>query len=826
MEAFVVYLIIAIISIALSYMASKTQISTEKPNLTIDDDSFPMATEDKNWNLIYGTVLVEGLNCTWYGDYNSFEIIERVKQKGMFGSKTIKNVAAYGHRAGFKLCIGYGNINLRELRFEDKPFYTTKTNGDLNITINRSQTKIVTTPIGSIRVVVVNNNEFFGDYRREGGIDGTIFFNSGTLTQTVPSYIKRFIGDDKAYVNKYQSFILFKNFYYGNHKQLKKVSAVVNRIPANQYMDSRYSELPDGSCNPVDIIFDLLTNPIISDVFSGDIQTSGNIDIANFKIVQKQLFDEGFGLSTCINKDKTIMGIVSDILAEIEGHLYQDAETGMLRIKISRQNYDYEDLLNIDDSMILSVDNISTNSTTSSINQMKMTYLSAEDGYDKRVIVFNNEASYYEVRNTTQKSIAKLNVNSFELAKKLLIREIKPLTQRFIRADITVNRSARHIRAGDVVVVNSPTNKLNNIAMRVLTIDLGSSDSSKIKMNLMQDLFGEMRYNVSEKQDKIQPVETFPENVNLQIIDAPYFLSEVPDEMNKTNQDLITFAARPNESNIHYSLFDDSNLELSTVNSPFCSTSGVLNPITRHSTTIALKDLDLSRGFTEEFDSQLKLGANLAVIIEGAKQEFISYIKYNDVTSSIVNVNRGLLDSIPSNFTTNAQIYFIDDAYSIIDIKNYLISENAKVKAQSKTLKYSLPLDQATTKTKVVNRRAYLPINLSNLKINNVKFNDSVDLGSTNSLVFTYSHRHKVKDYVQYYDELNEINKENTSYRFKIKGNLKPLVTIDSTSNTLTYDIPEDDLSTVYTIEISAFNGTFESLNKYSFTINRTPIII
>ena len=109
---------------------------------------------------------------------------------------------------------------------------------------------------------------------------------------------------------------------------------------------------------------------------------------------------------------------------------------------------------------------------------------------------------------------------SLELAKKLLIREIKPLTKDHFKCELMVNRSCRFLQPGDMVILNSSKYKINNLRMRVLSVNIGNTVKSNITLDLVEDLYGEMDYGLAVNVDKPQDVQGELELFDYSIIDA------------------------------------------------------------------------------------------------------------------------------------------------------------------------------------------------------------------------------------------------------------------------------------------------------------------
>ena len=95
-----------------------SQLLTPKPELedaraaTLDEFDFPTATEGRMQPLGWGTDKIAGPNVLWYGDLNTYPIVERV-QTSMFNTKRV--TVGHQYYVGFQLGICLGPAVLRKI---------------------------------------------------------------------------------------------------------------------------------------------------------------------------------------------------------------------------------------------------------------------------------------------------------------------------------------------------------------------------------------------------------------------------------------------------------------------------------------------------------------------------------------------------------------------------------------------------------------------------------------------------------------------------------------------------------------------------------------
>lgn len=795
------FFLMVFLNLAISYfLASRNkQKRTTISPLAIDNSGVPIADESSNYPLSYGTVEITQPNCTWYGDYNTFKIYKKVKTEGGFlglGSSTEKVEAANGYRIGFIMSLGYGTQNLRAIKVEDKYLFNTTQNGNFEATIDQKN--------------------FFGEYENEGGLSGTFRFYSGSNTQPSDSYFTAKVGRDVPnYPNK--SYIMFENFYIGNQNSLRQMSFVTKTIPHYDFLDLNKADI-GGSCNPANIISDVLLSPT-----HGANIPLNKINTQSFINAQNKLYEEEFGLSFTHYDDVTVNQIKNSVLQVIDGGLRMQRSDGKLELKLNRQDYDINTIFTLNDDNIMSVKKYSTNSTIECVTEYKLTFVDINDDFKKKIIPFYNEAKYTENNQAISKTEDYLSVTSEKIARMLVLRNALPLTQQFIKMTLTVAELPLNIDFGDVVAIEIPRYKIKRMPMRITEINFGDCKDTTITISLQQDLFAPVLYTNTSNTSYWQAVDYSAKDVDLKLIEAPYALSSnASTSVNK--QEVIAMAKNTTNAMLGYTLFTPTDQAVATA-SGFTPTTKLYTAIGKSDEMIVLTNDSTLSVLSNETETNIRKGFNIALITEGSKQEFVGF---TTISSNILsNVKRGLFDTIPESFSVNAEIRFYTYGFAQTSNINYSIGTTASLKAQTRTAREELPLTSATVKSLSVDNRQEKPILPSNLKINNIIYNDTITIGLTDLINISYSFRNKQKDFVQFYSDIENNNTDNNSFLIRFYKTSDNTLIKEETITTNTYTFSDEDtfnngnLFTQVRLEITAKKGNIESLNKYIIIINR-----
>ena len=754
-----VYLVI--VTLLSMYLASKVKAEEPEP-INAEDFSLPDNSQDREIPLIYGTVKLTGFNVIGVGDYGSFEIKKKVKG-GMFGGSK-KQTVGFGYRLGLINAFGWGGLNkeiqLMQFLADDNLLYTATATGSFSAT--------------------VDNKSLFGPYvEGEGGMSGNFSFYNGAETQVIDPYAAS-ITDGKASQWRNLSYLVWKGGYIGNSGSLAAWQFIVKRIIKPAGFNAAIADV-NGGANAAYVLYDILT-----DKNYGAGLSESSIDLVNFAAVAQTLYNEGWGLNMNLNEKGKLSDLITQITSKIDGSLNMNRTTGKYYIKLIRQDYVVDDLLTLDESIIVSISNYSKNNFASMTNQIKVSYTNKNNNFQKEQVVFKDSGLTYEMSTTETTELDYSILTDADLAYRVAIREIIPLSTPLFKCELTTNRFTSNLDIGDCVVLSLKKYKIERIVMRITEIDYGSISEPEMSISLMQDKFG-FAYDVYNRvTPPAPPFNDFTAlPMDMTVVEAPYYFTDPTD----INSKLLGFGQKPSSTHINFSLTTKSSTDADFIEADdvvdFCPAANLFSDINEQATSIfTTSGIDMTT-INNETDDDILNGDNLSIIIEGTKQEYVAFrsISTNANGYSLTNVRRGLLDSIPQNFTSAAKIYFINYGFQL---NRGSFSGTIQARAISRTPKTELvnPTIYSLTGTNRKNR----PLAPNNLTVNSLAFTSVMTIPSAN-IILRYNSRDK-QNIVQFYNTTLTTNANNVTYRIRFYNPATGLLvkSVDTQAFTYTFD--------------------------------------
>lgn len=239
--------------------------------------------------------------------------------------------------------------------------------------------------------------------------------------------------------------------------------------------------------DPAAVILDLLTGPW------GKVGLPmSQIHLPSFQAVSNTLFAEQHGYSRAFEQPADADAMIRDVLAQIDGFLYQEPTTGQLALGLVRFDYDPSTLDDINPSNMESPGPgwYTVQGWAEVPNQVRVTYRNRSDNYAESVEVAQDPSLIA----TNGGRIRSVSVR-YEgccvttIAQQLAARELAAVGRPMVRATVVVDRSFHAKRPGGVMTLTWPKLGISGMVMRIAAIDFGLLHSGKIRMSLMRDVF-------------------------------------------------------------------------------------------------------------------------------------------------------------------------------------------------------------------------------------------------------------------------------------------------------------------------------------------------
>jgi len=242
-----------------------------------------------------------------------------------------------------------------------------------------------------------------------------------------------------------------------------------------------------GDADPAAVILDILTSPW------GKVGLPlAQINVPSFQAASNTLFAERQGYSRVFEQAADADAMIKDILAQIDGVLYQEPTTGQLTLKLIRFDYNAATLDDINPGNAERPESgwYTVQGWAEVPNQVRVTYIDRSNNYTETVAVAQDPSLVVSNGGRIRSvSVRHEGCCVQQLAQQIAARELAAVGRPMVRATVTVSRAFYAHRPGDVVTLTWPELGVSGMVMRIAAIDFGLLRNGKIKMSLMRDVF-------------------------------------------------------------------------------------------------------------------------------------------------------------------------------------------------------------------------------------------------------------------------------------------------------------------------------------------------
>lgn len=654
---------------------------------TLKDFSIPTADENRAVPVIWGTCLMDGANVIWYGDLRPTKLTKKVKS-GLFSSTRL--TIAFRYSLGMQLAFCHGPVDrLLEVQTADKIAY--------------SGTDVGSSTSDDGHDFVVDARTIYGgdsDEQLESGGTGGIYaactFYKGTETQNASDYLSALLETEipahrgTAYLmwkgpssgNLVYNYDLgdptiaftrepFLSGYVGTSPNMQAISFVLRRLPnLLSGEDDTFYNINDGDANPADILVELLSD----DEWGMGLSTS-LIDIPSFKYAQELLFNEGLGFSGIWDSPRQITEVIDELLGYIDGVIYVDLETGLVTLKLARNDYDVNNVLTLDEDSVVEITDYSRGSWDETTNEVVVSYIDRFQKYKEKTAIAQDLANVIIQNDIVSAKTSYVGVSNKTTASKIAFRDLRTLTIPLAKCTIKMNRKGIVLRPGMVFKLVWPDYDITEVIFRCTRVRYGELENGQMEVEAVQDVFSlsESVYGDPEESGWANP--SVPPSVitNFLPIESPYFFSGNEHRIN-------VFAAEPAPSQLSFNTYaaigspvadytqidsGDTFTPTGTINHSYSAITADVD--TTNTLTVvpsAPNNLVFLQSFVEQY---IKTGENMFVITDGTKQEICAFetVELSSGNYVLRNIWRGLLDTTPQNWSNGARVWFLSYGQAI-----------------------------------------------------------------------------------------------------------------------------------------------------------------
>lgn len=353
--------------------------------------------------------------------------------------------------------------------------------------------------------IAVNEPDMFGGHLREGGLVGDIHFMNGGGAQKIPDALAKRLDLTPNTAPGYRGVTSIfmcgnddtgaKGFAWAcNNPQVPNAEARFRR--KSDQLDNNQKvitfETADGdtwhNSNPAHIIYECLVH---KDLMNG---RPSLIDEPSFQYASGVFNDEKFGISLLWTATDRVESFVQEVLNHVNSLLFLNPYNGKLTIKPLRNDYDVETLTQIGPDQAI-VKTFRRPLWGETVNEIVVNYTNPRKE-EQESITFQDLANIAMQREVVSETRDYRGIRDRELARDVAARELRVACTPLATADIQINRQLINITEdrpflpGDVFVLNYPLYGAAKIVFRIMEVDWGSVDDSKILLKCVEDVFG------------------------------------------------------------------------------------------------------------------------------------------------------------------------------------------------------------------------------------------------------------------------------------------------------------------------------------------------
>jgi VCBS repeat-containing protein len=515
-----------------------------------------------------------------------------------------------------------------------------------------------------------------------------------------------------------------------------------NNAAAWQVLTSSTSSSTGSFCdmNPAHIVREALTDSEWGMGYSVD-----DVDDDSFVSAADTLFDEGMGISILWHQQSSIEDFVSDILRHIDASLSVDRSSGKFKLKLIRADYDVEDLLVLDQSNIVRVEQCARQTMAELSNEITVTYNSNETGQNETVTL-QDLAAIQQQGVIIGATVEYPGFANATIAAKVAERDLRSLSFPRVSCVIYAQRVAAALEIGDCFVWNwnevTDAGEIvaSSYVMRATEIAFGDGVENTVRITCTQDVFDlpQITYMSDPGMLWEDPVSSPTAATTRLVTEAPYYeLARQRGDMAATsilteNPDagfVMVAAAAPSAATINAVIQIDAGVGYADGGAlDFCPGGVLAASLSRLGTTLTLSssmDLDdVAIGQLAQIDSEL--------------------VEISNVSGMTVNIRRGMLDTVPVQHEAGA-VLVIWDVFGASDEVEYVSSDVIAVKIIPVTGRGELPLAQAPVDFVTMASRAIRPHRPAGLAVNadlDPVWNEQVAIPAT----ITWAHRNRIQE--------------------------------------------------------------------------------
>lgn len=638
------------------------------------------------------------------------------------GGKSCSTVG-YRYYAGLHLVFCHALDYLLKIRVGEKEAWSGAASGNTSIGINQPG--------------------LFGGEDREGGVVGTVDVCFGGPGQTRNGYLQSRLGAAIPAFRGLFGLVVRKSMLSANNPYIKEWSILGRRSRIGWRDDLADIVAPDGhvDMNPAHIILEALTNTS----WGGLGYPLADIDLDSFQTAANLLKAEGFGLSLIWAKNTSIEDFIRIICDHIDAKVFYGHSDGLLRIKLIRNDYNIGALPVLNESNIIDLVDYTGPAATEAVNQVTVNWVD-RDNQPQSVTVQDLASLARTNGQINSVTLDFVGIASPVLAAKVAARELQQLCMPIGSCTLVINRTQSDLDSGDCFNFCWGPLGIENMAMRVDTVEIGMHTDSQIRITAVRDVYGLGAISLTSPGASLwtSPINLPAAATKRQITEITWwqFVREYGEsaavlaELDDTSTMVQCYCDRPSPDAINYEMWTrNSGGEWGyrdTDSFPWVGSLAASVEPEVESTLVMLEGIDIN---------MVRVGTYAAL-----GEELIA-ITGVDVALGTITVDRGVLDTIPVSHAEGTYLWCHDGLFGL-DRTERAVGEAVEVRILPSTSKGRLALADAPTNTITTVGRMMRPYPPGDFKIDGFRWPD--EIGESAAVALTWAHRDRLTQTVSF----------------------------------------------------------------------------
>lgn len=498
---------------------------------------------------------------------------------------------------------------------------------------------------------------------------------------------------------------------------------------------------PDAlDMNPAHIIRECITDPIWGMGYA-----DADMDDDSFIAAADTLFDECFGLSYLWAQEEELREFITMVLSTIGAYCYLRRDTGKWYLKLTRNDYDVEDLPVFTEDDVIKWENINHRLPGEAVSSVTVKFTDRSRRGKDGAVSWDNIAQENMIGQKIGSTVYYPGVQRGSLASRLSLRDQRSLGVGMIDGRVQAKRTMAKLYPGDVFRLVSDRHQLDGQIMRVAGIRFDDGKTNKVGVKFVQDIF---HLNEQELVDTTPPdfeVPTNPPSAVLlrMVIESPFYLlyqfsgpSDAATILttNPSNGALALSGVQPTGDSLNAAIWVDSADALTSM--PFVPGGYLQDAIFPFDTLLVISD--------PTNVSLIEVGM-IAVIVDQTNPtdpDLMEFVRITANASGYLTIDRGLLDTVPKSHNAGDFLIVFDED-STTDYELRTSSFVPVVEMLTRTGTEMLSAADAPDDTVVFNSRAIRPLPPANVTINGLS-EGPIDATGTAYLLIEWVNRNRL----------------------------------------------------------------------------------